>query len=81
MTGVRQGCIISLLLFLLIIDFVMRQATSDHQHAIPWNTRLIWILGENAKYLQSMTDNLASTAAKVGLRISTEKTKVMSVRE
>ena len=28
-----------------------------------------------------MTDNLASTAAKVGLRISTEKTKVMSVRE
>ena len=28
-----------------------------------------------------MTDNLASTAAKVGLRMSTEKTKVMSVRE
>ena len=28
-----------------------------------------------------MTDNLASTAAKVGLRISTEKTKVMSMRE
>ena len=28
-----------------------------------------------------MTDNLASTAAKVGLRSSTEKTKVMSVRE
>ena len=27
-----------------------------------------------------MTDNLASTVAKVGLRISTEKTKVMSVR-
>ena len=28
-----------------------------------------------------MTDNLASTAVKVGLRISTKKTKVMSVRE
>ena len=28
-----------------------------------------------------MTDNLASTAAKVSLRISTEKTEVMSVRE
>ena len=39
------------------------------------------LFGENAKSLQSMTDNLASTAAKVGLRISTEKTKVMSVRE
>ena len=68
----------------------MRQATSDPQHGIPWNTgRLtnldfaddLAFLGENAKSLQSMTDNLASTAVKVGLRISTEKTKVMSVRE
>ena len=68
----------------------MRQATSDPQYGIPWNTRHhtdldfaddLALLGENAKSLKSMTDNLASTAAKVGLRISTEKTKVMSVRE
>ena len=39
------------------------------------------LLGETVKSLQSNTDNMASTAAKVGLRISTEKTKVMSVRE
>ena len=68
----------------------MRQATSDPQHAIPWNTRHptdldfiddLALLGETAKSLQSMTDNLASTAAKVGLKISTEKTKVMLVTE
>ena len=68
----------------------MCQATSDPQHGILWNTRRLTdldftddlaLLGENAKSLQSMTDNLASTAVKVGLRISTEKTKVMSVRE
>ena len=68
----------------------MHQATSDPQHGIPWNTRCLTnldftyelaLLGESAKSLQSMTDNQASTAAKVGLRISTEKTKVMSVRE
>ena len=76
MTGVQQGCIISPLLFPLTIDFVMRQATSDPQHGIPWNTRSLTdldftddlaLLGENAKSLQSMTDNLASTAAKVRL--------------
>ena len=90
MTGVRQGCIVSPFLFLLTIDFVMYQATSDPQHGIPWKTRRLTdldfpddlaLLGENTKSLQSMTDNLASTAAKVGLRISTEKTKVMPVRE
>ena len=68
----------------------MYQATSDTQHGIPWNTRRLTdldfaddlaLLGETAKYLKSMTDNLTSTAAKVGLRISTENTKVMSVRE
>ena len=76
MTGVHQGCIISPLLFPLTIDFVMRQATSDPQHGIPWNTRSLTdldftddlaLLGENAKSLQSMTDNLESTAANVRL--------------
>ena len=68
----------------------MCQATSDPQHGIPWNTRCLSdldfandlaLLGENAKSLKSMTDNLASTAVKVGLMITTEKTKIMSVRE
>ena len=68
----------------------MRQATSDPQHAIPSNTRRLTdldfaddlaLLGETAKSLQAMTDNLASTAVKVGLKFSTEKTKLMSVRE
>ena len=90
MTGVQQGCIISLLLFLLTTDFVMRRAICNPQHGIPWNTRRLTdldfaddlaLLGENAKSLQSMIDNLANTAVKVGLRISTKKTKVMSVRE
>ena len=83
MTGVRQSSIISPLLFLLTIDFAMHQATSDPQHGIPWNTRHLTeldfaddlaLLGENAKSLQSMTDNLASTEAKACLRISTEET-------
>ena len=90
MTGVQQGCIISPMLFLLNIYFVMCQAISDPQHGISWNTRCLTnldftddlvLLGETTKSLQSMTDNQISTAAKVDLRISTEKTKVVSVRE
>ena len=60
MNGVRQDCIISPILFLLTIDFVMHQATSDPQHGIPWNTRSLTdldfaddlaLLGEIAKSL------------------------------
>ena len=78
------------MLFLITIDCVMHQATSDPQHRIPWNTRHLTdldfaddlaLLGKNPESLQSMTDNLASTAAKVGLRIITEKPKVMSMTE
>ena len=45
MTGEGQGCIISPLLFLLTIDFVMYEATSDPQHGIPGtpDVLLIWI--------------------------------------
>ena len=81
MIGVRQSCIISPMLFLLTIDFVMHHSTSGPHQGIPWNTSHLTdldfaddlaLLGETAKPLHSMTDNL---------RTSTEKTKVMSVRE
>ena len=36
-TGVRQGCIISPLLFLIVIDWVMRKATSDRPRGLVWS--------------------------------------------
>ena len=68
----------------------MSHTTSDPQHGIPWNTRCLTdldfeddlaSLGETAFSLQSVTDDLARAATTVGLRISTEKTKVMLLRE
>ena len=35
-TGVRQGCVISPVLFLVVIDWVMRRATADRPRGLVW---------------------------------------------
>ena len=86
LTGVRQGCILSSLLFLLIIDFVLHQSMNEPLFGIPWSmhnlTDLdfaddIAMLSTSLQKLQEMTTKLQDVAANVGLRISCEKTKVM----
>ncbi|XP_053504574.1 probable RNA-directed DNA polymerase from transposon BS isoform X2 [Ictalurus furcatus] len=88
-TGVRQGCILSPFFFLMMMDFVMRRALTQPASGIPWTgqgrlTDLefaddIVLLAQNGKVLQEMTTSLEHEAAKVGLRISTDKTNVMAV--
>ena len=36
LTGVRQGCLVSPFLFLLVIDWIMRETTEKHRHSIQW---------------------------------------------
>jgi len=88
-TGVRQGCILSPFLFLLVIDFVMRNAVDVTKLGMQWTeqTRLtdldfaddIGLLAETWEGLQELTTNLEAEAKKVGLRISAEKTKTMQI--
>ncbi len=88
-TGVRQGCILSPLLFLMAVDFVMQKAMAHPEFGIPWRwskqlTDLdfaddIALLGTTRKNIQEMTKRLGQEASKMGLCISTSETKVMQV--
>ena len=85
LTEVRQGC----LLFLLVIDWIMRQTTKKHRGGIQWTltSRLedldfadgIAFLSHNHQGMQSKVTPFAKISAKTDLRISKSKTKVMRV--
>ena len=85
-TGVKQGCIMSPLLFGIAVDFIMRKCTKE-QTGILWTDGKqledldfaddIALISDTSENMQKKTTKLAEIAEKVGLQISHEKTKVM----
>ena len=84
LTGVRQGCILSPFLFLIVIDFVLRKTTEGHDFGIMWRQKKLAdldfaddlaLLCQTQQALQDMTDKLHLFGKKVGLCISGEKNK------
>ncbi|KAL9966528.1 hypothetical protein ACROYT_G024615 [Oculina patagonica] len=83
-TGLKQGCILSPFLFVLEIDWIIKQVTSNRRRGIRWTLTSILedldyaddivLLSHRNQDMQAKTNNLATTAGSLGLKISTKKT-------
>ena len=86
-TGLRQGCLFSLFLFLLVIDWIMKTTTTGRNNCIQWTlwTQLddldfaddLALLSHNHSQMQDKTTLLETTSAGTGLKINRKKTELM----
>ena len=85
--GVRQGCLLSLILFNLFLDRIMQETLHDHHKSISTGGRPICnrrfakdiaIIGGNSGELQYLTNILVERAMAYGIEVSTEKSKIMT---
>ena len=87
LTGVKQGCCMSGFLFLLVIDWVMRQTVEGERTGIRWNFTTVLedldfaddiaLLSSTMGHLQTKTTKLEDNAARVGLKLNANKCKTL----
>ncbi len=84
-SGVRQGCLLSAIIFLIVLDGVLRRSLDGRRRGILWNLTEhredldyaddIVLHSHNFGDMQAKLNNLVEESQKVGLRVNIEKTK------
>lgn len=88
-TGVRQGCLLSPLIFIVVMDAIMLKITHEKNRGIPWTASSsledldfaddICLLSNTHDDMQRKITALDKTANMAGLKISRKKTEEMRV--
>ena len=86
-SGVKQGCPLSGLLFIMVIDWVMTQTTKEARRGLQWTLQQqledldyaddLVLFSNTHRQMQEKFNKLVDTGASLGLKVNTKKTKVM----